>query len=76
MQVDENKCSEVNHCFGVSENDGVKYCKGCENGVPCRDMPDIYTSGKHIAKYTTEEIAAQRPEWKERMLRTFLGGHE
>lgn len=75
IQVDESKCSEVNNCFGVTEKDGVKYCRGCGNCVPSQDMPDTHTSEKHIAKYTTDETPTQRPEWKDRMLHTFLGGH-
>lgn len=75
IEVDGNKCSEANNCLGVIERDGVKYFQGCGNCVPSRNMPDTYTSEKHIAKYTTDETPIQRPEWQERMLHTFLGGH-
>ena len=31
VKVDETKCEEVNNCFGVKEENGERYCRGCGN---------------------------------------------
>ena len=34
VKVDETKCEEVNNCFGVKEENGERYCRGCGNIQP------------------------------------------
>ena len=43
---------------------------------PSLSMPiDEVLEWKYIDQMQPEQAAAQRPEWKDRMLHTFLGGH-
>lgn len=34
VEVDETKCEEVDNCFGVKEENGKRYCRGCGNVHP------------------------------------------
>lgn len=34
VEINTKKCSEANNCFGVKEEDGKKYCRGCGNLQP------------------------------------------
>ena len=37
VEVNEEKCSEVNNCMCTKEFDGKTYCRGCGNVQPERE---------------------------------------
>lgn len=50
VEVNETKCTEVNNCMCVKENNGKQYCRGCGNIQPnkekkrCKNIKNLLTS--------------------------------
>lgn len=40
VEVNETKCTEVNNCMCVKENNGKQYCRGCGNIQPNKEKND------------------------------------
>lgn len=63
--------------YGENSEGGAFYLGDCD-GIDTCISQDLYVNAWRPLPepYRPEQTTAQRPEWQDRMLHTFLGGHE